>query len=62
MNSLSMEKNNIIYINYESFEFDELRDYKKLHDYIESKIKNDDTYYLLMKFNMLINLKESLIL
>ena len=39
-------ENRIIEINYEKFQFDELRDGSKLHEYIASKIISNELYYL----------------
>ena len=43
-----VDTNNIIYINFESFEFVDIRDAKKLFGYIKDKIKNRQKYYLLL--------------
>ena len=43
-----VNKNNIIYINFESFEFSEINTAKELHNYIKNKIKNKNKYYLLL--------------
>ena len=43
-----VDTNNIIYINFESFEFVDIRDAKKLFGYIKGKIKNRQKYYLLL--------------
>jgi predicted AAA+ superfamily ATPase len=40
---------NIIRINFESLEFDHIKDYRDLHEYISSKIKNPgEKYYILL--------------
>jgi len=38
----------VVYINFEDADYDELLDYKKLNAYIESKITDDKTYYILL--------------
>ncbi len=43
-----IEKENIVRINFESLEFDEIRDYKQLHEYIKTKILDDKMYYILL--------------
>ncbi len=43
-----IDSSNIIYINFESFEFAEINDAKKLFAYIKHKIKNKQKYYLLL--------------
>lgn len=45
MKGISSE--NIIYVNFEDFSYDEYRNPKKFHEYVKSLIKNDDKYYLL---------------
>ena len=39
-------ENRIIEINYEKFQFDKLRDSRKLHEYITSQITSNELYYL----------------
>lgn len=39
-------ENRIIEINYEKFQFDELRDSRKLHEYMASQITSNELYYL----------------
>jgi len=42
-------KENIIRMNFESFEFDHLADYKQMHSYIKERLLNDNQkYYLLL--------------
>ncbi|MEA3448985.1 MAG: ATP-binding protein [Bacteroidota bacterium] len=43
-----INKENIIYINFESFEFSEINNAKNLYHYIKQKIKNKNRYYLLL--------------
>ncbi len=43
----NIKDENIIYINFESFEFSEIVNAKKLYEYVSSKIKNKNKYYLL---------------
>ena len=43
-----INKENIIYINFESFEFSEINNAKNLYHYIKHKIKNKNRYYLLL--------------
>ena len=40
-------KDNIIYINFESARYDDIKDYKDLYKYVEEKIKQDKVYLLL---------------
>ena len=42
----SADKEHIIYINFEDFEFEEIDNAKKLHEYIKPKIKDSQKYYL----------------
>lgn len=41
-----IKDNHIIYINFEFVEFEDLTDYKKLNNYIKSKIQDNSMYYL----------------
>lgn len=41
-----IDKDHIIYINFEFIEFEDLTDYKKLNKYVKEKIKDSLTYYL----------------
>ena len=43
-----IEESNIIYINFESFEFSEVDKAEKLYKYIHSKIANNQRYYILL--------------
>jgi len=43
-----VKENNIIYLNFESFEFFEIDNAKKLYDYIQTKITNKKRYYILL--------------
>ena len=43
-----VDKNHIIYVNFELIEFEELQDYKKLNKYIKEKIKDDKKYYVFL--------------
>ncbi len=47
----------IIFVNLEDFKFMSLNNANKLNSYINKLIKDDKKYFLLMKFNILINLK-----
>ncbi len=42
-----VKKQNIIYINFESFEFSDITSAKQLYNYVKSKITNKNRYYLL---------------
>jgi len=47
--SRKIDKNNIIYINYESLKFEKYREYSSLYNFVMSKIKNkNNRYYLLI--------------
>lgn len=43
-----IDKEHIIFINFEFIEFEELLDYKKLNEYIKNKIKDNKIYYLFL--------------
>jgi hypothetical protein len=43
-----IEESNILYMNFESFEFNEIDDAGKLYKYIQSKITNKKRYYILL--------------
>ncbi len=46
---IGISKDNIIRMNFESFEFDELTDYKELHTYINKRLNNNyEKYYILL--------------
>ncbi len=45
---LTEEKANIIYINFEEFKFNKIKDYERLNDYIAKNLKNDIQNYLLI--------------
>lgn len=42
------KKANIIYMNFESFEFDDIKNYKELHDWIKEKTKHNQKNYILL--------------
>ena len=42
-----IKNDNIIYINFESAIYDDIKNYKDLYNYIKDKIKNDKVYVLL---------------
>ena len=42
------DEEHIIYINFELLEYEEFTDYKKLHKYILSQIKDDKIYYVFL--------------
>jgi len=44
----NISKNNIISMNFESLQYEAIKDYKDLYDYIVSKCINKDKYYLLL--------------
>ena len=43
-----ISKGNIIYMNFESLEFNELKNYVDLYNFLKSKIKNNKKYYILL--------------
>ena len=43
-----VKKDHIVFIKFELIEFEELTDYKKLNEYVKSKIKDKDRYYLFL--------------
>ena len=43
-----IDENNIIYLNFESFEFSEIDDSNKLYLFLHSKISNKKQYYILL--------------
>lgn len=43
----NIAEDNIIYINFESARYDDIKDYKDLYKYVEKKIKQDKVYLLL---------------
>ena len=45
-NKKKVDKDHIIFINFEFVEFEELLDYRKLNQYIKDRIKDDNIYYL----------------
>lgn len=60
--SKNNDKSHIIYINFEFLEFEELTDYKKLHEHILSQVTDDKIYYvfldeigLVKKFEKVVN-------
>ncbi len=57
-----VQKDHILYINFELVEFEELKDYKKLNYYIKEKIQDDKKYYVFLdeiqnvqKFEVVVN-------
>jgi len=46
--SMGIAENNIIYINFESFEFSEIDQAEKLYSFVKSKITNTNRYYVLL--------------
>ena len=57
-----VDDNHIIYINFEYVEFEDLKDYKKLNEYIKEKIKDKKIYYIFLdeiqnvdKFEVVVN-------
>nr|WP_244951916.1 ATP-binding protein [Streptobacillus felis] len=42
-----IDKNNIIYMNFEALEFIDILDYLKLYEYIKTRVKNDTKYYFI---------------
>jgi predicted AAA+ superfamily ATPase len=46
--SMGVEENNIIYINFESFEFSDIDKAEKLYTFVKSKITNKQRYYILL--------------
>jgi len=44
----NVDENHIIHINFEFIEYEELQDYKKLNEYIKSKIKDENIYYIFL--------------
>ena len=42
------DNDHIIYINFEYIEYEELKDYKKLNEYIKDKIKDNNKYYIFL--------------
>lgn len=41
-----VEENNIIYINFEDFDYDYIKSAKELHRYVKNKVKGEEKYYL----------------
>ncbi len=57
-----IQEDHILYINFEFVEFEDLKDYKKLNDYIKEKIKDNKEYYVFLdeiqnveKFEIVVN-------
>lgn len=57
-----VKDNHIIYINFEFVEYEDLKDYKKLNEYIKNKIKDNKKYYVFLdeiqnveKFEIVVN-------
>ena len=57
-----VDDNHIIYVNFEYVEFEDLKDYKKLNEYIKEKIKDKKIYYIFLdeiqnvdKFEVVVN-------
>lgn len=46
--SKSTDKSHIIYINFELLEYEELTDYKKLHEFVLSQIADEKIYYVFL--------------
>lgn len=46
--SENVGKDQIIYVNFESLQYDELKDYKLLYEYVEKKIHRDKKCYILL--------------
>ena len=46
LKSCGVDDENIIYINFEDFDFDEYTDPKKLNEYVKSKITDENKYYI----------------
>jgi len=44
----NVDETHIIHINFEFIEYEELQDYKKLNEYIKSKIKDENIYYIFL--------------
>ncbi len=44
----NIDDEHIIYINFEFIEYEELQNYKKLNEYIKSKVKDDKLYYIFL--------------
>ncbi|MDR0198656.1 MAG: ATP-binding protein [Methanomassiliicoccaceae archaeon] len=42
------DREHIIYINFEDVEYDHIKEYKKLHEYVLSRIRDERTYYLFL--------------
>ena len=42
------KKANIIYMNFESFEFDDIKNYKEMHDWIKERTKQNHKNYILL--------------
>lgn len=53
-----VNENHIIYLNFESFEFSDLDDGKKLYEYIKLKIADENRYYILLDEIQEVNLWE----
>ena len=57
-----IQEDHILYINFEFVEFEDLKDYKKLNNYIKEKIKDNKEYYVFLdeiqnveKFEIVVN-------
>ena len=57
-----IDESHIIYVNFEFVEFEDLKDYKKLNEYIKSKITDNKKYYAFLdeiqnveKFEVVVN-------
>lgn len=46
--TMGVERQNIIEVNFEKFEFDDLKAPKQLHKFVDEKIVNDSKYYLMI--------------
>ena len=53
-----VDKQDILYINFENLDFEEISDYKKLNAYVKEYNGKNKQYLFLMKFNMYQDLKK----
>ena len=53
-----VDKQDILYINFENLDFEEISDYKKLNAYVKEYKGKNKQYLFLMKFNMYQDLKK----
>ena len=47
--SINVDKEHIIYINFEDVDYSDIKDFKDLNNYIVNLIKDDKKYYLLFR-------------